>query len=72
MQQRAAGPELPHSGDHRSDAAEVVVVLSRLEGDVVAEPLRLLVGVRVAADVDEQRRVVDRRTLRLVETEPVG
>ena len=37
--------------------------------DVVAEPLRLLVRVGVAADVDEQRRVVDDRALLLVEPE---
>ena len=42
-------------------AAELVVVLAGLERDVVAEPLRLLVGVGVAADVDEQRGVVDDR-----------
>ena len=40
---------------------ELVVVLGRLQRDVVAEPLRLLVRVGVAADVDEQRRVVDGR-----------
>ena len=46
---------------------ELVVVLARLERDVVAEPLRLLVRVGVAADVDQQRRVVDDRALLLVE-----
>ena len=39
------------------------VVLVRLQRDVVAEPLRLLVRVRVAPDVDEQRGVVDDRAL---------
>src|SRR5437016_2930949 len=51
-------------------AAELVVVLRGLEGDVVTEPLRLLVGVGVAADVDEQRGVVDDRSLRLVKADP--
>ena len=36
-------------------------VLGRLQRDVVAEPVRLLVRVGVAADVHQQRRVVDRR-----------
>ena len=51
---------------------QLVVVLARLQRDVVAEPLRLLVGVGVAADVDQQRRVVDDRPRLLVEPEPLG
>ena len=51
---------------------QLVVVLAGLQRDVVAEPLRLLVGVGVAADVDEQRGVVDGRALLLVEPEPLG
>ena len=43
-----------------------------LQRDVVAEPLGLLVGVGVAADVDQQRRVVDDRPLLLVEADPLG
>ena len=46
--------------------------LRRLERDVVAEPLRLLVGVGVAADVDEQRRVVDDEASLVVEADPLG
>ena len=42
-------------------AAELVVVLAGLQRDVVAEPLRLLVGIGVTAHVDEQGRVVDDR-----------
>src|SRR5205085_409071 len=48
-------------------APELVVVLSRLGSDVVPEPLRLLVCVGVAADVDQQGRVVDGCALVLVE-----
>ena len=55
-----------------AQARQLVVVLARLQRDVVAEPLRLLVGVGVAADVDEQRRVVDDRPRLLVEPEPLG
>ncbi len=40
--------------------------------DVVAEPFRLLVGIRVAADVDEQRRVVDGDPSLFVEPQAVG
>ena len=53
-----------------SDAERLVVELGRLQRDVVAEPLRLLVGVGVAAHVHEQRGVVDGGALVLVETEP--
>jgi hypothetical protein len=49
-----------------------VVVLDRLQGDVVAEPLGLLVGVGVAADVDEQSGVVDGRALLFVEPDSLG
>ena len=55
----------PAQRGHRCrQAARLVVVLVRLQRDVVAEPLRLLVGVGVAADVDQQRRVVDDRRAR--------
>ena len=51
---------------------EPVDVLVALQRDVVAEPLGLLVGVGVAADVGEQRGVVDDRPLLLVEAEVLG
>ena len=51
------------------DAERLVVVLGRLQRDVVAEPLRLLVRVGVAAHVDQQRGVVDGRALGLVEAD---
>ena len=72
MQRRITAPDEAHRRRRRAQAPILVLVLTRPQRDVVAEPLRLLVRVRMAADVDEQRRVVDRRTLRLVETEPVG
>ncbi len=40
------------------------------ERDVVTHPLRLLVRVGVAADVDEQRGVIDRRAVVVVEADP--
>ena len=46
--------------------------LRRLHGDVVAEPLGLLVRIRVTTDVDQQRRVVDVRARVLVEPELLG
>ena len=53
----------------RSAAAERFrrPVLRGLHGDVVAEPVGLLVGVCVATDVHEQRGVVDRRPGLLVD-----
>src|SRR5216683_6796188 len=47
-------------------------VLVGLQRDVITEPLGLLVGVGVATHVREQRRVVDDRSLVLVETEVLG
>ena len=47
------------------DATQLMVVFAGLEGDVVPEPLRLLVGVGMATDVDQQCRVVDDRALHL-------
>ena len=58
-----------HRHAHRA-TLRIVLVLARLQRDVVAEPLRLLVRVGVAADVDQQRRVVDDRRAALVEPEP--
>ena len=60
------------AASRRPRAPELVVVLDGLQRDVVAEPLRLLVRVGVAADVDEQRRVVDDRALVLVEPDALG
>ena len=50
----------------------LVVELRRLQRDVVAEPLRLLVGVGVAADVHQQRAVVHRRSSLVIEPDPLG
>ena len=50
----------------------LVVVLGALERDVVAEPFGLLMGVRMAADVHEQRRVVDDDAVVVVEADPLG
>jgi hypothetical protein len=72
VQRRVAGAEEAHSRRRHAQAARRVVVLDRLHGDVVAEPLGLLVRVGVTADVDEQRRVVDDRPLPLVEPHPLG
>ena len=73
VERRVAGAHPPQPGDHAPLAAQVVrSVLVRLQRDVVAEPLRLLVRVCVAADVDEQRRVVDGRPRLVVEAEPLG
>ena len=71
MQRRVAGAELAHPGRRRTQAARLVVVLAGLQRDVVAEPLRLLVRVGVAADVDEQRGVVDVGARLLVEADPL-
>src|SRR5260221_12031672 len=72
MQWWIARADPPHPGRHPAQAPWGVVVLRRLERDVVPEPFRLLVRVRVAPDVDEQRRVVDDRPRLLVEAQLFG
>jgi hypothetical protein len=67
VQRRLPAPISRSIATARARAAQLVVVLVGLQRDVVAEPLRLLVRVGVAADVDEQRRVVDGGARSLVE-----
>ena len=61
VQWRVARPDQPHGGQHRTDAAQFMGVFAGFEGDIVAKPFGLFVGVSVAADIDQQRRVVHRR-----------
>jgi hypothetical protein len=72
LQRRVPGADHPDHRERVAQAAELVVVLARLQRDVVAEPLRLLVGVGVAADVEQQRRVVDDRPLLLADAGALG
>jgi hypothetical protein len=69
--QRMARTQPAERRDGASCAVQLVLVLGRLEGNVVAEPLRLLVRVGVAPDVDQQRRVVHRRPPWPVEPHPL-
>ena len=64
VQRWLAGPDPPYPGDRAAQAAELVGVLVRLQRDVVAEPLRLLVRIGVAPDVDQQRGRSRRRPAR--------
>jgi predicted nicotinamide N-methyase len=72
VQRRVPRAEEPHAGEAHREAPGLVVVLDRLDADVVTEPLRLLVGIRVAAHVDEQRGVVDDGPLLLVQADSLG
>jgi hypothetical protein len=72
VQRRVARADEGHALRRRPQAPQIVVVLGRLQGEVVAEPFGLLVGVRVAADVDEESGVVDDRPLLVVEPDRVG
>ena len=71
MQRRIPRADQPERRSGRAQASKLVVVLSRLERDVVAEPLRLFVRVGVTADVHEQSGVVDDRALLVVEPDPL-
>jgi hypothetical protein len=71
VQRRVAASESPKRRGDGGEANRIVIVLQRFKPDVVAEPLRLLVGVSVAADVDKQRRVVDDRPCVSVEANPL-
>ena len=72
LEHRLSGPETAETGHRRPHAVQAMVVLVGLQRDVIAEPLRLLVGVGVATHVREQRRVIDDRSLVLVEAEVLG
>ncbi len=52
-QRRVPGPDHLHPRRDRAQTAHGIVVLPGFQGNVVTEPFRLFVGVRVAADVDE-------------------
>jgi len=65
--QRMTRAETAEGRDSAASASQPVVVLCRLQGDVVPEPLRLLVRVGVTANVDQERRVVHSRTFGLAE-----
>jgi peptidylprolyl isomerase len=69
---RVACADQANARDRASQAAHLVLVLAGLHGDVVAEPLGLLVRIRVTADVHEQRRVVDADALVVGEVEKLG
>ena len=72
VKRRVAGSDESHARGRHPHAAQLVAVLDGLERDVVAEPLGLLMGVGVAADVAEQGRVVHRRSGRLVDAGLLG
>ena len=69
-QRWVAGAQTRHPRN-RSPQSEPVLELGGLQGEVVAEPLGLLVCIRVAPDVDHQRRVVDDRPGLFVEPHPI-
>ena len=56
----------------RRDRAEIGVREVGLQRHLVAEPLRLLVGVDMAAHPDQQGRVVDDLVVGLVQAHPLG
>ena len=70
MQRRVARAHRQEALD-RAAQPEPPVVLLGFYSDVIAEPLGLLVGVGVTADVDEERRVVHGRPRVLVEADPL-
>ena len=72
VQRRAPRSDSTHSVRRRARPTQLVAVLVGLERDVVAEPLGLLVCVRVAADVDQQRGVVHDESVVVVEALSFG
>ena len=71
MKRWVASAQPPHTRRRRPQSW-LVVVLGRLQRDVIAEPPRLLVRVGMTADVDEQSRVVDDRPRLLVKPDPLA
>jgi hypothetical protein len=72
LEQRLPGTESAETSHRRPHAVQAIDVLVSLQGDVITEPLSLLVRVGVATHVREQRRVIDDRSLVLVEAEVLG
>ena len=72
VQRWVPGAEAPHRRRRGARAGGLVVVFARLQRDVVAEPPGLLVGVCMAAHIDEQRGVVDDRPFLLVQPDALG
>ena len=72
VQRRVARTDQPHGGQHRTEAAQFVNVFAGFEGDIVAEPFGLLMGVSVTADIDQQRRVIHRRPVRAFQARTVS
>jgi hypothetical protein len=67
VQRRVAGADQPHGRQRAAHASQLVGVLTGLERDVIAEPLRLLMRVSVTAHVDQQRGVVNRHPVLLTQ-----
>lgn len=72
MQHRMTSTQPAQPRHGRQRPLHAVNVLVALQADVVTEPLRLLVGVRVAPDVRQQRRVVHDRADVVVQAQPLG
>jgi len=72
VQRLAAASQQPQHRAEADEAALVVGELVGLHGDVVAEPLGLLVRIGVTSDAHQQSGVVERGPLGLIEAEPVG
>jgi hypothetical protein len=72
VQYRVPGTEAAQTGRGLARPVQPVAVLVAPQPDVVAEPLRLLVRVGVAADVGQQGRVVDDGPLLVVQPDVLG
>ena len=70
-QERVSRAELSDPGGGAANAVHRLGVLGGLQLDVVAEPLGLLVGIGMTSDVDEQRGVVDDRSIDVLEADPL-
>ena len=66
-----ASADLPHHLTRRADADRVNQAEARLQGQVVPEPLRLLVRIDVTPDPDDERYVVQDRPVVVAQTQPL-
>src|SRR5262245_53899051 len=69
LDRRSACTKHSHPRERRAHASELVVVLPGLHRDVITEPLRLLMGVCMASNVNQKSGVVDGRPLLGAESE---
>lgn len=70
VQRRVTGTDEPHGRQGPAGAANLVQIFAGFKTDIVAEPFRLLMGISVASDVNQQSGVIHRSPVLLADGRP--